>query len=169
MRIRFIGLALLASVMVLAGCRVTFHGPVQLAPGSFVGNSLMLTNSTRTGPWPSAQDTYHFKSTSEAFDSRLNRARNWSYARVDYDTATVSITFALPNFDDAIITCALTFESRQNGTHECRYDRRTSTMFGDTTTRYGLSSGTFRIAEIGQPGLITSIVTDTTANQRIHS
>ena len=153
MKIRFIGLTLIALVMVLAGCRVTVHGPVQVAPRSLVGSSLMLTNSARTGPWPSERETYHFKSTSEAFDSRLNRARSWSYARVDYDTATVSIIFALPDFDDAIITCALTFESRQNGTHECRYDRRTSTMFGDTTTRNGLSSGTFQIAEIGQLGL----------------
>ena len=153
MRTRSLWLALLASAMVLSACRVTVHGPARLAPGSLEGYSLMLTNSARSGPWPSERETYHFKSTSEAFDSRLNRARSWSYARVDYDTATVSITFALPDFDDAIITCALTFESRQNGTHECEYDRRTSTMFGDTITPNGLSSGTFQIAEIGQLGL----------------
>ena len=152
MRIRSVGLALIALVMVLAGCRVTVHVP-QLAPSSLVGNSLVLTNGLRTGPWPSERETYHFKSTSEAFDSRLNRARSWSYATDDHDTATVSITFALRNFDDAIITCALTFQSRQNGTHECEYEQRTSTMFGDVTTPRGLSSGTFRIAEIGQPGL----------------
>ena len=153
MRIRSLGLALTALMMVFAGCRITFQEPVQLAPGSLVGYSLMLTNSTRAGPWPSERETYHFKSTSEAFDSRLNRARSWSYAKVDHDTATVSLTFALPNFDDAIVTCRLTFQSRQDGTHECEYEQRTSTMFGDATTRNGLSSGTFRIAEIGQLGL----------------
>ena len=152
MRTHFLGLALIALVMVLAGCRVTVHGPVRLAPDSLVGYSLTLTNSARSGPWASERETYHFKSISEAFNSRLDRARSWSYARDDHDTATISITFALPNFDDAIITCVLTFESHQNGAHECKYEGRTSTMFGDITTQNGLSSGTFQIAEIGQFG-----------------
>ena len=124
MRIRSLGLALTALMMVLAGCRFTIQAPVQVAPGSLVGYSLTLTNSVHSGPWASAQDTYHFKSKLEAFNSRLVRARSWSYDRDDHDTATVSIVYLLTNFNDAIITCVLTFESHQRGTHDCKYEQR---------------------------------------------
>ena len=153
MMTRSFGLALIALVMVLAGCRVTFHGPIRLAPGSLVGYSLMLTNSVRSGPWASAQETYHFKSKLEAFNSRLDRARSWSYDRDDHDTATVSIIYLLTNFNDAIITCALTFESHRSGTHDCKYEESASTMFGEAVTQVGSSSGTFRMTEIGQSGI----------------
>ena len=151
MKTRCAWLALISLAVLLAGCRVTVHGGlVRLAPSSLVGYSVMLTNSTRSGPWVSERETYHFKSTRDAFNSTLNRARSWSYHRDDHETATVSITFELPNFDDARITCVLTFESHQNGTHECEYEEITSTMLGDRITQAGSSSGTFDLVEIGQ-------------------
>jgi hypothetical protein len=155
MTTRFAWLMLISLAVVLTGCRVTVHGPIRLAPTSLAGYSLLLTNSARSGPWASEHETYHFKSKSDAFNSRLDRARSWSYDRDDHDTATVSVTFALPNFDDAIITCVLTFESHQNGTHDCKYEQRTSSMFGDITTQVGLSQGTFRIEEIRTIRVIT--------------
>ena len=151
MMTRFAWLALISLAVVLAGCKVTVHGPVRLAPSSLVGYSLLLSNSARSGALVSDQETYHFKSKLVAFDSTLDPARIWSEKRNDHDTMTVSLIFALPySFNDAIITCILTFESHQNGSHDCKYEERTSSRFGNIITQVGLSQGTFRIEEIGQ-------------------
>ena len=152
MKPRLAWLGLVSLAVVLAGCKVTFHRPPELSPRSLVGYSLVLTNSARSGPWATDRETYHFKSRNEAFNSRLDRARSWSYDKDDHSTATVSVTFLLRNFDHLITTCVLTFDSRHQGTHECKYEEETSTMFREITTPSGSSTGTFRIDEIGQSG-----------------
>ena len=145
---RLVWLAPIALAVLLSGCRVTVQTLAYVAPSSLVGYSLMLENSARSGR-AAAQETYHFKSTRKAFNAELDRAQSWYYQRDAHDTATVALSFAPPAFDVLTITCVLKFETGNKGTHECKYEEETTTMFGVITTE-SLSKGAFRIVAIGQ-------------------
>ena len=154
MRIRFIGLTLIALVMVLAGCRVTVHGPVQLAPGSLVGYKLEFTNLRQHDPATStlpiaAVVTYYF------WDANLARnpvvrvdAKEWSYRRNSHDTGTVQVVFALTRITDLIATCRLTFEGQDHGTHRCVVEEKDTGTMLQQTVRSGWSEGTFQLESI---------------------
>ena len=62
------------------------------------------------------------------------RRRAGTYHRDNHDTATVSLTFTPHDVDALVITCVLTFRKSNDGNdgeHECKYEARTSTIFGD--------------------------------------
>ena len=143
---RLVWLAPIALLVLLSGCRVTFTTTAYAAPSSLVGYSLALSNSARSGR-AAEHETYHFKSASEASDASRAQAQSWSYHRDNHDTATVSLTFTPHDVDALVITCVLTFRKSNDGNdgeHECKYEARTSTIFGDIVEK-SLSKGTFRI------------------------
>ncbi len=157
MKIRHAGIALVALLLTLAGCKVSVIR-TEYAPGSLNGQTLILTNDSFGGPlagYPDSQVyavpirvTYHFKDASRAFDSALNQALSWSYRRGSFSSATVSIRFAYDGRSDLVADCRLTFEGFDHGTHRCEFKiAETRTMLRETT-QSGWGEGTFLLQRL---------------------
>ena len=157
MKIRHAGIALVALLLTLAGCRVSVM-LADYAPGSLDGQTLILTSDSFGGPLAEYPDslvyavpirvTYHFKDASRAFDSALNRALSWSYRIDSYSTGTVSVTFAWDGRSDLIAACRLSFQGYDHGTHRCEVTIvETRTMLRETT-QSGWGEGTFLLERL---------------------
>ena len=148
---RLIWLAPIALATLLSGCSVTVTTTGPIAPGDLVGSTLVFTHDRRQGVQPAHSGKYYFKSAQEAFDAGINRAHGWTYARGDHDSATVTIVFKDSNSAALRVTCELTFDSRDDGEHECDYVYSASIAFV-TFTSEGSSEGTFVLRPIGSDG-----------------
>ena len=144
---RLVWLAPIALAVLLSGCSISVH-TAYLAPRDLTRHSVELTNRMRTGPEARFMETYNFNSMGDAITDEFERAKAWSYERHAPDTATLSLTFATDAIADLLITCELTFDNQDGGTHECDYEFRTSRMGPDRIEPAGSSIGTFRISAI---------------------
>ena len=134
MKTRFVGIALVALVVVLAGCKISVHSSIaDLAPGSLVRYKLELTNSEQGGPSMEHDSeveiddeiSYFFWDEGEARNPEIRvQASNWSYKKNSYDTGTVQVVFPLTRITDLITTCRLTFERHDHGTHRCEFEEK---------------------------------------------
>ena len=160
MKIRHAIIVLVALLMTLAGCKVSVIRS-EYAPGSqreLLEQTLILTNESFGGPLSSYPQSdvyavpnrvkYHFKSTSKAFDSALNRALNWKYLRNSFTTGTVEITFAWDGRSDLIAACRLTFEGYDHGTHRCEFAVSETRTVLKETTQSGWGEGTFLLERL---------------------
>jgi hypothetical protein len=155
MRTHSVGLALIALVMVLAGCRVSVHsGFVDLAPGSLVEYKLEFTNTLQHDPATSTiniptEVTYFFWDEDVARNPEIRiQAKDWSYRKNRYDMGTVQVVFALTRITDLITTCRLTFEAQDHGTHRCEVEEKDTGTMQQQTVSSGWSEGTFRLERI---------------------
>ena len=158
MKTRFVGIALVALVVVLAGCKISVHSSIaDLAPGSLVRYKLELTNSEQGGPSMEHDSeveiddeiSYFFWDESEARNPEIRvQASNWSYKKSSYDTGTVQVVFPLTRITDLITTCRLTFERHDHGTHRCEFEEKDTGTVLQETVHFGWSEGTFRLKKL---------------------
>ena len=157
MKIRHAGIALVALLLTLVGCKVSVIR-TEYAPGSLDGQTLILTNDSFGGPlagYPGSlafavpiRVTYHFKDASRAIDSALNQALSWSYRRNSFSTGTVSISFAYDGRSDLTAACRLTFEGYDHGTHRCEFNIAETRTMLRATTQSGWGEGTFLLQRL---------------------
>lgn len=148
---RLIWLGPVALAVLLSGCSVTLTTTGPIAPSDLVGSTIVFSHDRQQGVQPPHSGKYYFKSTQEAFDAGINRAYSWTYARDDHDGATVTMVFKDSGSAALRVTCELTFDSRDNGAHECDYVYSASIAFV-TFTSEGSSKGTFLLRPIGSDG-----------------
>ena len=148
---RLVWLAPIALAALLSGCSVTLTTTGPIAPSDLVESTIVFSHDRQQGAQPPNSGKYHFNSAGEAFDAGIHKAHSWTYARADHDSATVTMVFKDSGSAALRVTCELTFDSRDNGAHECDYVYSASIAFV-TFTSEGASSGTFLLRAIGSDG-----------------
>lgn len=135
-----------ALAILLSGCTVTVTTTGPVAPIDLVGYTLVFTHGRQEGVLLAHSENFHFKSAGSAFDANLNEAWSWTYSRKSRDSGTVSVIFRAGSAASRV-TCALTFDNRRGGTHECVHVHSATFAF-ITLTSEGSSSGTFVLRPI---------------------
>ena len=146
-----LALAAGAALAGFTGCKVAVVTVVEYAPTSLREQTLELNNQRARGALAVPRVLkYHFNSSGQALDARLNPAVSWRYRKHDYRTATLTMTIRRTAGEVERTTCELTFRSSDGGTLDCDFELSETISFL-TITASATASGTFEIGPLDAP------------------